>query len=144
MCVYLSSSLYSSQFLHTSPFHTHTHIPFLIWDPLLPPWASLVAQMVKNPPAMWEIPGLGRSSGGRHGNPVHYSCLENPHGQRSLVGYSPQGHKESGTTERLSTALPPIPLIAAKTTWAVGWAGWTDTYLPLPFCVGWKTFCLFF
>ena len=34
------------------------------------------------------IPGLGRSSGGGHGNPVQYSCLENPHGQRSLVGYS--------------------------------------------------------
>ena len=36
-----------------------------------------------------------------HGNPLHYSCLENPHGQRSLVGYSPWGHKESDTTEQL-------------------------------------------
>ena len=27
------------------------------------------------------IPGLGRSSGGGHGNPLQYSCLENPHGQ---------------------------------------------------------------
>ena len=26
------------------------------------------------------IPGLGRSSGGGHGNPLPYSCLENPHG----------------------------------------------------------------
>ena len=33
------------------------------------------------------IPGLGRSPGGGHGNPLQYSCLENPHGQRSLVGY---------------------------------------------------------
>ena len=41
------------------------------------------------------IPGLGRSLGGRHSNPLQYSCLENPHGQRSLVGYSPWGHKES-------------------------------------------------
>ena len=32
------------------------------------------------------IPGLGRSSGGGHGNPLQYSCLENPHGQRSLEG----------------------------------------------------------
>ena len=31
------------------------------------------------------IPGLGRSPGGGHGNPLHYSCLENPHGQRSLA-----------------------------------------------------------
>ena len=35
------------------------------------------------------IPGLGRSPGGGHGSPLKYSCLENPHGQRSLVGYSP-------------------------------------------------------
>ena len=28
-------------------------------------------------------PGLGRSPGGEHGNPLQYSCLENPHGQRS-------------------------------------------------------------
>ena len=40
------------------------------------------------------IPGLGRSPGGGHGNPLQYSCLENPHGQRSLVGYRPWGHKE--------------------------------------------------
>ena len=34
------------------------------------------------------IPGLGRSPGGGHGNPLQCSCLENPHGQRSLAGYS--------------------------------------------------------
>ena len=39
------------------------------------------------------IPGLGRSPGGAHGNPLQYSCLENPHGQRSLVGYDPWGHR---------------------------------------------------
>ena len=50
------------------------------------------------------IPGLGRSPGGAHGNPLWYFCLENPHGQRSLAGYSPYGHKELNTTERLSTA----------------------------------------
>ena len=31
--------------------------------------------------------------GGGHGNPLQYSCLENPHGQSSLEGYSPWGHK---------------------------------------------------
>ena len=34
---------------------------------------------------------------------LQYSCLENPHGQRRLAGYSPQGRKELDTTERLST-----------------------------------------
>ena len=40
------------------------------------------------------IPGSGRSSGKGNGNPRQYSCLENPHGQRTLVGHSPWGHKE--------------------------------------------------
>ena len=35
-----------------------------------------------------------RNLRGRYGNPLQYSCLENPHGQRSLVGYGPEGHKE--------------------------------------------------
>ena len=59
--------------------------------------------MVKNPPAMQKtwglIPGLERYPGGGHGNPLQCSCLENPHGQRSLTGYSPWGLKESGMTE---------------------------------------------
>ena len=49
------------------------------------------------------IPGLGRSPGGRHGNPLQYSCLENPHGQRILAGYSSWNCKELDMTERLST-----------------------------------------
>ena len=47
------------------------------------------------------IPGLGRSPGGGHGNPLQYSCLENLK-NRNLVGYSPWGHKESDMTERLT------------------------------------------
>ena len=35
------------------------------------------------------IPGWGGSPGGGHGNPLQHSCLENPVGQRSLVGCSP-------------------------------------------------------
>ena len=50
------------------------------------------------------VPGLERSPGEGHGYPLQYSCLENPRGQRSLVGYSPWGCKESDMTERLSTA----------------------------------------
>ena len=50
------------------------------------------------------LPGLGRPPGGRYGNPLQYSCPENPHDQRRVVGYSPQGHKDSDMRERLSTA----------------------------------------
>ena len=51
------------------------------------------------------IPGLGRSLGERHGNLLQYSCLENTHGQRNLVGYSLWGCKELDTTEQLSTYI---------------------------------------
>ena len=57
------------------------------------------------------ITGLGSSPGGRHGKPLQYSCLENPHGQRSLAGYSPWGRKESDTTEQLSIAQHSHPLL---------------------------------
>ena len=40
---------------------------------------------------MGSLPGVGRSPGGGHGNPLQYSGLENPHGQRGLAGYSPWG-----------------------------------------------------
>ena len=56
------------------------------------------------------IPGLGRSPGRGHSNPLQCSCMENPHGQRSLVGYSPWGHKESDTTEWLSTHTHKYPV----------------------------------
>ena len=44
-------------------------------------------------------PGLGGSPGGGHGKPLQYSCLEDPHGQRSLEGYSPRGCTELDTDE---------------------------------------------
>ena len=58
------------------------------------------------------IPGSGRSPGERNGNPLQYSCLENPHGRRSLVGYSPRGRKESDMTE-LSLSLKDIKIISS-------------------------------
>ena len=45
------------------------------------------------------IPELGRSPEEGNSNALQYSCLQNPHGQRSLMGYSPRGRKESDTTE---------------------------------------------
>ena len=58
--------------------------------------ASQEALVVKNSPAnagdirdMGSIPGSGRSRGGGHGNPLLYSCMENPYGHRNLAGYSP-------------------------------------------------------
>ena len=56
------------------------------------------------PGDLGSILALGRSPGGVHGNPLLYPCLENPHGQRSLVDCSPWGRKELDMTEQLSTA----------------------------------------
>ena len=61
--------------------------------------ASLVVQMVKNIPAMREIWVLSLGC-----NPLQYSCLESPHGQRSLVGYSLWGCNQLDMAEWLSPA----------------------------------------
>ena len=45
------------------------------------------------------IPGLGKSPRGENGKPTSVFLPGESHGQRSLVGYSPQGHTESDTTE---------------------------------------------
>ena len=45
------------------------------------------------------IPGSGRSPGEGNGNPLQLLLPGESHGGRSLVGYSPWGHKESDTTE---------------------------------------------
>ena len=54
--------------------------------------------------------------GGGNGNPLQYSCLEESHGQGSLVGYSPWGRKESDMTELLSTqGIEPGSILASLT-----------------------------
>ena len=65
-------------------------------------WASQL--VVKNLlPSAGDVEMWVRSPGGGHGNPLQYSCLENPMDKSHLVGYSPWGCKELDTTQRLST-----------------------------------------
>ena len=63
------------------------------------PYGSDSKESACNAGGLGSIPGLGRSPGGGHGNPFQYSCLENPHGQRSLEDYNPWGSKELDVTE---------------------------------------------
>ena len=65
----------------TEQLHLYLHQGF--------PGASDSKESACNAGDLGSIPGLGRSPGARHGNPLQYSCLENPHGQRSLTGYRP-------------------------------------------------------
>ena len=69
--------------------------------------ASLVVQLVKNLPAMQKTrfdPWVGKISWRREWQPTAVFLPGEFHGQRSLAGCSPWGHKESNTTEQLSTA----------------------------------------
>ena len=70
--------------------------------------ASLVAQMVKNLPAMQEtwVWSLGQEDPWRRAwQPTPVLLPGESHGQRSLVGYSPCGHKELEATEQLTLSL---------------------------------------
>ena len=75
-----------------------------------------MALVVKNLPAnardVGSIPGLGRPPGGGHGNPLQYSCLENPMDRGARGAYSPESRTESDTTE--VTAQLPFTLLAGS------------------------------
>ena len=73
------------------------------------PGGSDVKESACNVGDLTSTPGLGKNPGRGHGNTLQYSCLENPHGQRSLVGYSPWGLKESDRTGQLNTAQQLVP-----------------------------------
>ena len=90
VCMYYISNFKMKKFIfHTSYNH---------------PGGSDGKESILNVGDLCLIPGLGRSPGEGQGNPLQYSCSENPHWQRSLAGYSPWGRKELDKTEWLSTA----------------------------------------
>ena len=70
---------------------------------------SLLAQIVKNPPANagdpGSIPGSERSPGGRNGNPLQYSCLEHSMDRGAQWTTVHEVAKKSDTTERLTLSL---------------------------------------
>ena len=56
---------------------------------------KFIAQLVEsacNAGDLGSILGLGRSSGEGNGNPLQYSCLENPIDREACLGYSPWSH----------------------------------------------------
>ena len=70
--------------------------------------------VVKNPSAnvgdardMGSVPGLGRSSGGGHGNPLQYSCLKNPM-ERGAWWATVHGVAELEVTKDASTHVTAI------------------------------------
>ena len=73
-CIYI--------YIHTHTYNTHTHNTFSLLNVLtgLPTWLSSkeVACNAGDTGDVGFLPGLRRSPGGGHGNPLQYSCLENP------------------------------------------------------------------
>ena len=93
------------------------------------PGGSNSKEIICNGGDLGSVPGLGKSPAGGRGNPLQYSCLENAHGQSSLLGYSPWGCKDSDTTEQLSTAQrdgtdEPICRAAMETQRVDLWTWW--------------------
>ena len=73
-------------------------IPYLIWYfDMGFPGGSDYKEYACNVGDLGSISGLGRFPGEGNGNSLQYSCLENPHGQRSRVGYSPWDCEELDT-----------------------------------------------
>ena len=68
-----------------------------------PGGGSVCQESTCNARDLGSIPHLGRSPGEGHGNPLQYSFLENPHGQKSLVGYSPWSRKQLDRTDSLNS-----------------------------------------
>ena len=68
------------------------------------PGGSVSKESACNASDPGSIPGSGRSPGEGNGNPVQYSCLENST-DRALMGYSPWGLKELGTSEQLTLTM---------------------------------------
>ena len=82
------------------------------------------------------IPRLGRSPGGEHGNPLHYSCPENPHGQRSLAVY-PMGSQRvwhDWATFQFTFISPPPPFFIDFYSTDICWSSYGGSrWVPLNF-----------
>ena len=107
--LYFLSRLHCKQILYhwanrKSLFNSSKNCKLLCWTPGFP-GGSDTKESARNAGDLCSIPEFGRSPREGHVNPLEYSCLENLHGQKSLAGYSPWDHKESDTTEWLSSGV---------------------------------------
>ena len=103
-CIYFNASLSSCHTLSSPLMCASSFLSlFVIKCSIRIHGVSQVALVVKKkkkiPPSMQvrdarSIPGLGKSPGESNGNPLEYSCLENPLGRSSWAGYSPCSCKE--------------------------------------------------
>ena len=101
-------------------------------------WASQVVPVVKNTPAnagdtgdVGSIPGLERSPGGRHGNPLQHSCLENPTDRGAWKATVHGAAKESDTT-KVSQHTQNIHILYSHTSSEDHWPEDYESFLSPP------------
>ena len=97
------------------------------------PYGSTGKESACNAGDLGSIPGLRRSHEGGHGNPLQYTCLENPHGQKTLVGYSPWDRKESDMTKQLNTPHSSVVCNNREYIWCLSWVPGPEVQKPLEF-----------
>ena len=104
-------------------------------------WTSQVALVVKNLPANADvreagsIPGSGRSPGGGHGNPLQYSCLENP---MDRGAWPAMVHRVTKSQTRLKQDLVHTHVIVVY-RWSPAHNGLSED---VQLYDGWKTICI--
>ena len=76
--------------------------------PIFLSWWLISKEFACNAGDLGLIPGSGRSFGEGNGNPLQYSCLENPIDPIDRGAWWPWGHKESDTTMQLNSNRRPI------------------------------------
>ena len=109
----------------------------------LPRWHNgkpTVALLLANAGVLGLIPGTGWSPGVGNGNPLQYSCLENSI-DRSLVSYSPWGHKESDTTEHWLPSLLCLDCGFPFPQWDQFQINFLYSCLPLKVCFWGRRYC---
>ena len=94
--VYKDTLLNSLAWMALQEFAIKLHTKVLAWGSKGFSGGSDSKESTCNEEDLGSVTGLGRSPGGKHGYPLQYSCLENPHGRWSLEGYSPWGYKRVG------------------------------------------------
>ena len=120
---------------HLSPAWQPTELSFQCQ--YYPVWASQVTLVLKNLPAnagtvkdAGSIPGSGRSPAGGHGNPLQYSCLENPMERAAWQATVPRVAKSWTQLMGLSMHIHTLPSI--NNCWAKGRTNFTTFPILLP------------
>ena len=114
LSIQVTQSIGQSSLCYTVGSHQLSIFYIVVYTWGFPDGSAVINSPAGHPRDGSSVPGSGRSPGGGHGHPLQHSCLEKPHRQRSLAGYSPWVAKSRIQLKQLSThtlytcqSLPP-------------------------------------